>query len=139
VKTGESWIFPLDKVGEMCYNIFVNKNGGKIMEEILSGEVENFEEVIEHWLEYGMALPVVHEHAVNLVPACIKALEEVNAYRIHTLIKLPIGITTEDDNGNPTDMSPSGAIIYRFQLTDWLRKDWNAEDYKKEQKIREIK
>jgi len=94
------------------------------MTEILSGEVESFEEVIEHWLEYGMNLPIIHEFAVILVPACIKAIEEVNAYRLDTVIELPNGVTITWDSGETTNLCPAYAIVYRFELTNWLKEDW---------------
>ncbi len=107
------------------------------MTETSASIVENFEEVIERWLEYGMDLPVVHEHAVNLTPVCIKALEEVNAYRIYTLIELPIGIIIDWlDTGESSKLCPAYGIVYRFQLTDWLKKGWNFEKYKKEQEAK---
>lgn len=102
------------------------------MTDKISGSVMSLEEVIEHWLEYGMPLPVVHEHAVNLVPACIKALEEVNAYRMKTLIELPVGVTITWSSGETTNMCPAYVFVYRFQLTQWLKKDWNINIHKKE-------
>lgn len=104
------------------------------MEEILKGEVENLVEVFERWLEYGMDLPVVHEHAINLAPICVKALEEVNAYRMKTLIELPVGVSITWSSGETTNMCPAYVIVYRFQLTDWLKKDWNNKDREKAEK-----
>lgn len=103
------------------------------MTDKISGEVENLEQVLERWLEYGMTLSITHKFAVALVPACIKALEEVNAYRMDTLIKLPNGVSiTRANSGETTNLCPASAIIQRFQLTDWLKDDWDIEKYKRE-------
>ena len=102
------------------------------MEEKLEGTVENLEKVIERWLEYGMKLPVTHENAVNLAPVCVNALEEVNSYRMDTPIKLPDNVhVTRIDTGERTNVCPAYAIVYRFQLTDWLKEDWKNPENKK--------
>ena len=103
-------------------------------EKVANTDVMSFEEVIEHWLEYGMNLPVTHEFAVILVPSCIKALEEVNAYRMDTLIELPVGVSiTWMSTSETTNLCPAYAIVYRFQLTDWLNEGWDIEKHKAEQ------
>lgn len=90
-------------------------------------------ERIENWLEYGMNLAITHKYAVILVPACIKAIEEVNAYRMDTLIELPKGVSiTWGDTGEKTNLCPAYAIFYRFQLTDWLKEDWDIEKHKRD-------
>ncbi len=92
--------------------------------------VLSLEEVIANHLEYNMQLAVTHEYAVILVSACIKALEEVNAYRLDTLIELPKGVSiTWMDTGETTNLCPAYAIVYRFQLTDWLKEDWDIEKH----------
>ena len=96
------------------------------MTDKISGSVMNFEEVIEHWLEYGMDLSITNEFAVHLVPACIKAINEVNDYNLDALIELPDDVTiTWMDTGKQTNLCPAYAIVYRFQLTKWLKKDWD--------------
>lgn len=103
------------------------------MTEVLKGTVENLDEVIERWLEYGMDLAITHEFAVALSPICIKAINEANAYRMDTLIELPSGVSiTWMDTGESTNLCPAYAIVYRFQLTDWLKPDWDIVKYKKE-------
>jgi len=95
--------------------------------------VMSFEEVIEHWLEYGMDLAIIHEFAVPLVPACIKAINEVNNYNLDTLIELPKGVSiTWMDTREETNLCPAYAIVYRFQLTNWLKEDWNIEKHNKQ-------
>jgi hypothetical protein len=109
------------------------EESSSVTETLASSEVMSFEEVIEHWLEYDMQLPIVHEHAVNLVPACIKAINEVNAYRMDTLIDLPIGVSiTWGSTSETTNLCPAYAIVYRFQLTDWLKEDWDIEKHRTE-------
>jgi hypothetical protein len=100
------------------------------MTDKISGSVMSFEEVIEHWLEYGMDLPVTHEFAVILVPACINAINEVNNYNLDTLIELPKGVSiTWMDTGEKTNLCPAYAIVYRLQLTEWLKEDWDIEKH----------
>jgi hypothetical protein len=95
-----------------------------------SATVMTMEETIEYWLEYGMDLPITHEFALPLVPACIKAIDEVNLYNIDTLIELPKGVSiTWMDTGERTNLCPAYAIVYRFQLTNWLRTDWDIEKH----------
>lgn len=87
--------------------------------------VLNLEEVIANHLEYNITLSVTKEQADSLVPICIKALDEVNAYRLDTLIELPAGQTiTWLSTGETTNMCPAYALVYRYQLTDWLKPDW---------------
>jgi hypothetical protein len=134
VVKGKYGKFPLDRLGEICYNIFMNKNGGEIMTDKIFGESENLEKTLERWLEYGMTLSITHEHAVNLAPICVKALEEVNAYRIYTLIELPVGVSITWQSGKESKLCPAYVIVYRFQLTNWIRKDWNKKDFAEAQK-----
>jgi hypothetical protein len=102
------------------------------MTDKISGSVMGFEEVIEHWLEYGITLPVTHEFAVVLVPACIKAINQVNNYNLDALIELPNGVTITWDNGKTSNLCPAYAIVYRFQLTNWLKEDWDIEKHDRE-------
>jgi|WetSurSiteA1Bulk_404760.scaffolds.fasta_scaffold00318_7 hypothetical protein len=91
-----------------------------------SPTVMSLEEVIANHLEYNITLSVTKEQADTLVPICIEAIKEVNAYRLHTLIKLPAGQTiTWLSTGETTDMCPAYALVYRYQLTDWLKDGWN--------------
>ena len=94
--------------------------------------VLTLEERIANHLEYNITLSVTKEQADSLVPICIKAIEEVNAYRLHTLIKLPAGQTiTWLSTGETTDMCPAYAIMNRYELTDWLKPDWKMPEDKK--------
>lgn len=97
-------------------NEIVNTSGSVV--------VLDLEEAITNWLEYGMHLGITHNYAVALAPACVKALDEVNNYRLDTLIELPKGVTITWDTGETTNLCPAYAIVYRFQLTDWLKKGW---------------
>jgi len=103
------------------------------MTEILKGTVEKLDEVIERWLEYGMPMPIIHEHAVNLVPACIMAINEVNNYNLDTLIELPKGVSIIwGSTGETTNMCPAYVIMYRFDLTNWLKKGWNIKKHEEQ-------
>lgn len=87
--------------------------------------VMSLEEVIANHLEYNTKISVTKEQAELLAPICVKAIEEINAYRLHTLIKLPAGQTiTWFSTGETTDMCPAYALVYRYELTDWLKPDW---------------
>jgi hypothetical protein len=103
----------------------MNKNGGEIMTDTSASTVLSFEEVIANHLEYNISLSVTKEQAKSFAVICIKALEEVNAYRLDTLIELPAGQTiTWLSTGETTNLCPAYALVYRYQLTDWLRPDW---------------
>ena len=89
-------------------------------------------EILEKWLEYGMEMPLTHEFAVPLAPLCIKALEEVNEYRMNTLIELPEGVNITWSSGERTNQCPAYVFVAKFQLTDWLKKGWNWEKHNAE-------
>lgn len=96
------------------------------MENITSGSaVLTKEEVIVNWLEYGMDLAVTEDFAKALVPACIKAIQAVNNHNLDELIELPNGVSiTWMDTNETTSLCPAYAIVYRFQLTQWLNAEW---------------
>ena len=95
------------------------------MTETSASTVLSLEEVIANHLEYNAKISVTKEQADALVPVCIKAIEEVNAYRLKTLVKLPAGQTiTWLSTGETTDLCPAYAIMYRYELTAWLKPDW---------------
>jgi len=100
-------------------------------EELGSMTVKSLEEVIANHLEYNINLSVTKEQADVLVPICIKAIDEVNAYRLDTLIELPKGQTiTWLSTGETTSLCPAYALVYRYQLTDWLKEDWKMPEEK---------
>jgi hypothetical protein len=87
--------------------------------------VLSLEEVIANHLEYNAKISVTKEQAEVLAPICVKAIEEVNAYRLHTLIELPAGQSiTWLSTGETTNMCPAYALVYRYELTDWVKPDW---------------
>jgi hypothetical protein len=95
------------------------------MIEKISGSVLSLEEVIANHLEYNAKISVTKEQAEVLAPICVKAIEEVNAYRLHTLIELPAGQSiTWLSTGETTNMCPAYALVYRYELTDWVKPDW---------------
>jgi hypothetical protein len=116
---------PLDRIFVLWYNLFESKREELVMTNTTGSEVLTTEESIANWLEYGMDLPVTEPFAKALAPVCVKAIEAVNNHDLKTLIELPKGITiTWLSSNETTNLCPAYAIVYRFQLDQWLNKEW---------------
>lgn len=82
------------------------------------------EETITYHLEYNMSVPPPRDAIPMVVPACIQAIDAVNAHDLEKRIPLPPCLRWVDKNEERRDYMPAYAMVALFHLERYLNQEW---------------
>lgn len=89
-----------------------------------NSNVMSREETIAYHLEYNMSVPPPTGTIPLVVPACIKAIDAVNAHNMDEKIDLPDCLRWVDENEVDQPYMPAYAMVALFHLEAYLNEEW---------------